>query len=157
MDSLRQSFYIWFTTTWGCCRNTIVKRLFGLLVDFWTSPPLWYTVPQHIVSSDFFALWFFGTKTTDSSLRFDFQFSKNWWSDFLALGFFTVTDLLGYIGMLSLNPSIVETIVASIMAFYCCWSSHFPEDLYIFLIFYRNLCLYIALLLKDWSNPMVTI
>ena len=44
--------------------------------------------------------------------------SKNRKSNFLALGFFTVTDWLGSIGLLLVNPSGVETIAASKITLY---------------------------------------
>ena len=84
-------------------------------------------------------------------------YCQNWRSGFLALGFFTVTDWLGDIGLLPVNSSGVETIAVSRIALYCCWSSHFPVVLYSFLMFSRHLCLYITLLLNDCSTPMVTI
>ena len=39
------------------------------------------------------------------------------------------------IGMLSVSPSVVHTMAASMMDLYCSWSSHFHEDLYNSLIF----------------------
>ena len=60
---------------------------------------------------------------------------KNYWSVFIVVWFFTVTYCLGDIVLLSVNPSGVETIHASIMALYCCWYSHFPEDLCNLLLF----------------------
>ena len=45
----------------------------------------------------------------------------------------------------------------SIMTLYCCLLSHFPEHLYNFLIFSKNMCSYRELLLKNLSNTMVTI
>ena len=68
-------------------------------------------------------------------LYFASNASKNWQIDFLALEFFTLTKWMGYIGLLLLNPSGVETIPASRMALYYCWSSHFSEYLYNFWIF----------------------
>ena len=47
-------------------------------------------------------------------------------SDFLALGFLTVVDVIGALGILSLTPSALDTISASIISlmFFC--SSHLP-------------------------------
>ena len=70
---------------------------------------------------------------------------------------FTVTDWLGDIGLMAVNNSWLETIYASRMDFYCCWSSYFSSDLYNFLMFSKHLCSYIELLLNDWSTPIVTI
>ena len=44
---------------------------------------------------------------------------RNWWGDFLALGLFTVTNLLGNIGLFPVNNSVVETIAAPRIALYC--------------------------------------
>ena len=83
--------------------------------------------------------------------------SKNGWSDFLALGLFTVTDWIVDIGLFPVNTSGVDTIADKRMALYCCWSSHFPYYLNNFLILSGHICSYIALLLNDWSTPTVTI
>ena len=63
---------------------------------------------------------------------------------------------MGDIGLLSVNPSGVETISASIIYLNCFWLSHLPACLYNLFVFSRHLCSYIALLLKDWSIPMVS-
>ena len=83
--------------------------------------------------------------------------SWNKQSGFIALEFLTVTEGLGDIVLLPVHISIVETIADSRIAFYCYWSSHLPADLNNYLKFSRNLCLYIALLHKNWSIPIVTI
>ena len=51
-----------------------------------------------------------------SALCLTSNVSKNWQSDFLALGFLVGSDCLGYIGLLSVQPSGVETVSDSIMA-----------------------------------------
>ena len=71
------------------------------------------------------------------------------------LVFFIGVGSMGDIVLLSVNPSVVETIAASRMYFNCCWSSHLPACLYNLLMFSRHLCSYISLLLKDWWMPMV--
>ena len=76
-------------------------------------------------------------------------------SDFWALGFLTGVDVMGDIELSSVNPSGVETIAASIISLNCCWSLHLPACLYIFLMFSRYLCSNRALLINDWSIPMV--
>ena len=76
-------------------------------------------------------------------------------SDFRALGFFVCVDVIGDIGLLSVNTSGLETIAASIISFCYFWFSHLPACLYTFLMFSRHLCSYIALLLKDRWIPMV--
>ena len=83
--------------------------------------------------------------------------SEIWRSYFLAIGLFTGTYMIIYIGMLSVISSGVYNISASIITLYCCLSSHFPEYLYNFLIFYRHICSYRELLLNNWSNMLVTI
>ena len=76
-------------------------------------------------------------------------------SDFRAHGFLTGVDVMVDIGLSFVNPSGVETIAFSRISFNCVWSSHLPDCLCNFLMFSRHLCSYIALLLKDWSIPMV--
>ena len=56
--------------------------------------------------------------------------------------------------MISEEYSDVDTMTASIIALYCCWSSHFPDYRYIFLIFSRHLCSYEEQLLNEWSSPI---
>ena len=55
-------------------------------------------------------------------------------SDFLAFGFLTGVDIMVYTGMLSVNPSVVETISASRISLNCCWSSHLLDCLYNFCV-----------------------
>ena len=61
--------------------------------------------------------------------------SENWRSDFYCTRIFTVTYFLGNIGLLSVNISGVDTITASRMDLYCCWSSNFPRLFYNLFIF----------------------
>ena len=56
-------------------------------------------------------------------------------SDFLAIGFLTGVDVMGYTGLSLVNILGVETTLASIMTFNCFWSSHLPACLYNFLMF----------------------
>ena len=63
------------------------------------------------------------------------------------------SDWSGDIGILSVNYSGVETIEASKIVLYCCLSSHLPADLFNFLMFFRHICSYRALLLNDCYNP----
>ena len=63
----------------------------------------------------------------------------------------------GNIWLLLVSPSGSETMAYSRIYLYCCWSSNLPESFYTFLMFSRHLCSYRALLLNDWSTPMVKI
>ena len=47
-------------------------------------------------------------------------------SDFLALGLLTGVGVMGDLGLLSMNPSGVETTAASRISLSCCWLSHLP-------------------------------
>ena len=76
-------------------------------------------------------------------------------SDFWAHGCLTGVDVMGDIGLSSVNNSGVETISASRISLNCYWSSHLPDYLYSFWMFSRHLRSCIALLLKDWSISMV--
>ena len=76
-------------------------------------------------------------------------------SDFQARGFLTGVDVMGDIGLSSVNISGVETIASSIISLNYFCSSHLPDYLHTILMFSRHLCSYIALLLKDWSIPTV--
>ena len=62
---------------------------------------------------------------------------------------------MGDLGLFLVDPSGLETIAASRIYFNCCWSSHFLAYLYNLLIFWRHMCSKRALLLKDWSIPIV--
>ena len=115
------------------------KELFDLLVDFWMSQPLWNTATQKNSSPDWLVLGVEAQTLRTAVLVLTSNVYKNWKSGFIALGFFTVTYWIGGIGLLSVNPSGVDTIDASIMAFYCWLSYHFQADLYNFLIFPRHI------------------
>ena len=78
-------------------------------------------------------------------------------SDFIALGFFTITYWMGDIVLLSANHSGVETIYASITALYCCLLSKFSAVLYNLLIFSRHMCSYISLLHNYLSTPIMAV
>ena len=76
-------------------------------------------------------------------------------SDFLAPGFLTGDDVMGDIGMLSVNPSGVETISASRISLNCCWLLHLPACLYDFWFFQDiSVHIYHLFLKKGWI-PMV--
>ena len=45
---------------------------------------------------------------------------------------------------------------ASIICLSCCWSSYFPSNLYNFMVFSIHMCSYKALLLNNWSTPIIT-
>ena len=50
--------------------------------------------------------------------------SENWWSDFIAIWLFKVTDVLIDTRLFSVIPSGVETRSTSRKYLYCCWLSH---------------------------------
>ena len=135
--------------------NPIIKRLLYLLIDFWILFSLlfqwlWY-------SSGFIAFSLDLSAPTCWSAVFFFipNMLVKTHSDFLALRFLTGVYVMGYMELLSVNPSGVETISASIISLNICWSSHLTAFLYNFLVFWRHLCSYRALLLNYWSIPMV--
>ena len=76
-------------------------------------------------------------------------------SDFLALGFLSVGGFMGDLGLLSVNPSGVETIAASRVSLNGCWSSYLPACWYNFLMFLRHLISKRELSLNYWSIPIV--
>ena len=51
---------------------------------------------------------------------------------FQALGFLAGVDVMGDMGLLSVNPSGVDTIAASRICLNYCWCSPLPACLYIF-------------------------
>ena len=104
---------------------------------------LWFILSAHNLRTEIFCL------ASNSS--------ENLLIDFLLLGFLVMPDVPDAIGVLSVRPSGVETMAASIMALCYCWSSHLTEDLYNFLVFSKKICLWRALSLKNWSTPMATI
>ena len=48
-------------------------------------------------------------------------------TDYLSLSFLAGVDVIGVLGLLSVTPSGVDTIAASIIYLIFCWSSHLPE------------------------------
>ena len=108
--------------------NSIIKRLLYIIDDFLIS---------HGVVIDLIALRFDLAAPTWRIAVFFFMYNMlvKIHSDFLALGFLTGVTVMVYMGLLSVNPSGVETIAASITSLDCCWSSHLPACLYNFLMF----------------------
>ena len=157
MDNFRQSFSIGDTTTWWCCRFQLLRDFLIYWFILWC--PSFFFILYHNTLPYLITFCFdlAAQNLHTEVLGLNLNVSKIWWSVLFALGFFTVTDFLSYIGLFSVNSLVVVTIDALIMELYCCWSLHFPEDLYNFLILSRHLCSYIALLLNGWSNTMVTI
>ena len=47
-------------------------------------------------------------------------------SDFLALGFLTGVDSICTLGLLSVDPYVVDSIAAPRISLRFCWSSHLP-------------------------------
>ena len=128
--------------------NPIVKKCFTCSSIF-VGTRLFVTL-NHNMLPDLIALYFDSVELNIWTAVFVLKsdYSKNGRSDFLALGFLTVTNGPGDIGLLSVNPSVVETMDTSIMALYCYLSSKFPAGFDKLLMFYRHLCSYIALLLN---------
>ena len=78
-------------------------------------------------------------------------------SDFLALDFLTGDDVICTLGLLSVTPSGVDIIAASIITLRFCWSSHLPACWYIFLMLFIHLCSKEDLVNDDCSIPIVFI
>ena len=78
-------------------------------------------------------------------------------SDLLALGFLTGVDGIFKLGLLSVNPSVVDSRAASRISLRFCWSSHLQACCYIFLMLFIHLCSKEDLVNDDWSIPIVFI
>ena len=63
------------------------------------------------------------------------NFVANWQGGFIALVCLIDTDVPDDIGFFLEKPLDVDTLEASIVALYCCWSSHFTADCYNFSYF----------------------
>ena len=115
--------------------NKIVKNYFNTFIDFlWPSR---FGILYHNILPALIALRFdlAALNRQEAVFGLTTNFSENWWSDFLVLGCLTGTDGPDDILLLSVIPSGLDTMLASIIALYCCWSSIFSSDLYIFLLF----------------------
>ena len=104
-----------------------LKEIFDLLVDF-----VWLCrvgILDHNILTALFSLQLDLAAQNLQTAVFGLTsyVSKNWWSDYLVLIFFTVTDWLRDIGLLSNNTSGVDNIAYLIMALYCCFSSNFQQ------------------------------
>ena len=115
--------------------NPITKRPLYLIVDILIYLSLFSIA--HGVVPDLFALRLnLVAPTRQISVFF---FTSNMLvkrhSDFIALGFLTSAGVMGYMGLLLINPSVIDTTASSSISFNCCWSSHFPECLYNLLMF----------------------
>ena len=147
---LYQFFFLFFKIEYNCK---------GLLwpADFFIWPRIFKWIEHNILPA-LIALCFYlsAPNLHKSVLCLISNALKNRQIDFLALNYFTVTYFLGDIWLLLVNPSGMETIAASVIALYCCWSLHLPAVLYKLLMLSIHICSFITLLLNDWSNPMVT-
>ena len=77
---------------------------------------------------------------------------ENWRSDFLALGCLTGTEKPDYIGLLSVNISVVDTMAAWRIALYYDY-----QHIYIYILMFSiHQCSYKALSLHDWPTPIIT-
>ena len=86
-----------------------------------------------------------------------FNTSNIFWGGFLTLVLFTSTGVLSDIVLLSVRPSVLESIAAPRIALYCSLLSYLPVVLYNFLMSPKHICSYKALILNYWYTPMVTI
>ena len=72
-------------------------------------------------------------------------------------GFLNSEDVICTLGLLSVNPSGVDSREAFRISLRFCWSSHLPACLYIFLMLFIHLCSKLDILNDDWSIPIVFI
>ena len=77
--------------------------------------------------------------------------------DFLASWFFSGTDIIIDIGLLSVFYSVVYTIAVSIVYLQCCLSSHLPSYMYNFLMFSKHWCSSKDMIHNDCSTLIVSI
>ena len=115
--------------------NTIIKSLLYLIVCFLVSFSLYFiargVVPALIsLRSDLAA-----PTQQIVVIFFTYNMLVKIHSGFLALSLLTGVEFMVYLILLSVKPSGVETIAASIISLNCYWSSHFPAFWYNFLIF----------------------
>ena len=78
------------------------------------------------------AFWFCRYNTMFCCFRLLSNMLMDRYSDFIALGLFNGFDVIGILGMLSVPPSLVDTIAASRISLRFCWSSHLPACWYIY-------------------------
>ena len=89
------------------------------------------------------------------SIFFESNSTKNLLISFVSLIFFMVTGVSTATRLLLGGPYVVYTTAAPMIVLYYCLSSHLTEYLYNFLILFKHLCSYIALLLNGWLTTMV--
>ena len=82
------------------------------------------------------------------------NFSVNWQRYFITLGFFTGTDVPEDILLLSVNLSVLDAMRLQSLP---CTDVNNHISSQFFFAFSRHLCSYKALLLNDWSTPIIII
>ena len=123
----------WLKNLW-MMYNPVIKILLYLFTDLWVPFLLLFQCPWCISVFNCLALRFSSSNLT-ISIFFTSKVLVNIHSYFCALGFLNGDYVMGDIGMLLVNPSGVETIETSRIFLNCCWSSHLPACLHIFLCF----------------------
>ena len=128
--------------------------IFDLLIDFWMPFSFFFLV--HRLLPTFMALRLDFSAPTQSFAVFGLTSNMlvKRHSDFLALGFLTIVDVIGKLGLSSVTPYGVESIAALIISLRFCWSSHLPACWYFCIL---HLCSKEDLVNDDLSIPIVFI
>ena len=123
----------WWLNNLGMTFYPCIHITFDLLIVFWIPSSLSFIGPQASNHFHGSAFWFcsYNTKFSVFCLTSNMLVKKHRY--FLALGFLTGVDVIGTLGLLSVNTSGVNTIVASRISLRFCWPSHLPACWYIFL------------------------
>ena len=131
----------WLHNLW-MMHNPVINRLLFMFINFWIPFLFLFQCPWFISIFNWLALRFSRSNSTESSF-FTSKMLVNRQSDFWARGFLTGVNVVGDIGLLSVNASGVETIESSRISLNCCCCYTY-QLVCIFLMFSRNLCSYIV-------------
>ena len=155
MFTFRQSLKIGYCTTCGWCIIQLQRYFFIWLLIF--EFPFRFGFNTHGLVGDLIALSFDLAAPTWRIAVFFFAYNTllKRYSYFQELFLFTGVCIMVDMGLLLVNPSGVKTISASIISLNFCWSSNFLVCLYNLLMLWIHLCSKRALLLNDWSIPIV--
>ena len=117
-----------------------IQITFDLLIDFRIPFSFFFFFQRLLHTSMDLRLEFAATKRRLDVLGWTSNMFVNKHSDLLALGFLTGDDVKCTLGLLSVTPSVLDSISASIISLRFYWSSHLPACWYIFLMLFIHLC-----------------
>ena len=114
-----------------------IQITFDMLIDF-RMPFTFFFVQRLLHTFMDLRLDFAATKWRLDVLGLTANIFVNKHSDFLELGFLNGDDVICTLGLLSMNPSGVDSRAASRISLIFCWSLHLPARWYLFYVVHTS-------------------